>query len=88
METGASYLIVYFCFVGCRQLMRYLYTILFFIDTLIFLWLCYLFFHKCDSDGSCRTLMLILSGIGISIFLLVLLLKGYLKLPHGKHRHR
>ena len=66
--------------------MRYLYTILFFIDTLIFLWLCYLFFHKCDSDSSCRTLMLILSGIGVSIFLLVLLLKGYLKLPNDERR--
>jgi hypothetical protein len=70
------------------MLMKYVYTILFFADTLIFLWLSYLFFRKCDSGSSCSALMLAFSGIVASIFLLVYLLRGYLKLPHDKRRHR
>jgi len=79
---------MYFWLVRCRQLMRYLYTILFFADTLIFLVLAYLFFRKCDSGNSSRTLALITTGIVVSISLLALLLRSYLKLPHDKHRER
>jgi hypothetical protein len=66
--------------------MRYLYTILFFAGTLIFLCLSYLFFRKCDNGSSPRALVLISSGIVASILLLALLLRSYLKLPHGKRR--
>jgi hypothetical protein len=68
--------------------MRYLYTILFFADTLLFLYLSFLFLLKCDNGASPGTLVLIFSGIVISIFLLTLLLRAYLKLPPGKHRQR
>ena len=66
--------------------MRYLYTILFFADTLIFLCLAYLLFRKCDSSSSYRTLALIFLGVVISIFLLILLLRAYLRLPHDRRR--
>ena len=61
--------------------MRPLYTILFFTDTLIFLGLSFLFLHKYDNGGSPWLLALIALGLVISILLLVLLLKRYLKLP-------
>jgi len=66
--------------------MRYLYTILFFTDTLILMCLSYLLFRKFDSGSSYQTVVLIFSGVVASIFLLVLLLRGYLKLPHDKPR--
>jgi DMSO/TMAO reductase YedYZ heme-binding membrane subunit len=77
---------MYFWIVRSRQSMKYLYTISFFADTLIFLCLSYLFFRKYDSGSSYRTVVLIFLGIVASIFLLVLLLRGYLKLPHDKPR--
>ena len=66
--------------------MKYLYTILFFTDTLLFLYLSFLFLRKCDNGTSPGALVLIFSGIVISIFLLTLLLRSYLSLPPGKHR--
>ncbi|HTI07239.1 MAG TPA: hypothetical protein VL832_01750 [Puia sp.] len=59
--------------------MRILYTILFFADTLLLLSLSYLFLHKLDSGGSAGGLTLIFAGIIASIFLLILLLRSYIK---------
>jgi hypothetical protein len=71
-----------------KQTMRFLYTILFFADTLLFLGLSFLFLRKCDNGTSTGTLVLIFSGIVISIFLLTLLLRAYLTLPPDKRRQR
>jgi len=66
--------------------MRYLYTILFFANTLLFGRLSFLFIYKSDNGGSPWTLALICSGMIISILLLAYLLRSYLKLPPGKRR--
>ncbi len=64
--------------------MRTLYTILFFAGTLALTCLSYLFLHKLDHGGPIGALVLIFSGIVASIFLLVVLLKNYIKQPSDK----
>ena len=59
--------------------MRTLYTILFFADTLLLLSLSYLFLRKLDSGSSAGVLVLIFSGMIASIFMLILLLRNYIK---------
>jgi len=61
--------------------MRTLYTILFFLDTLVLGCLTYLFLHKLDHCGSVGALVLIFSGIVACIIILVVLLIRYLKQP-------
>ncbi|HEX9514187.1 MAG TPA: hypothetical protein VF939_27030 [Puia sp.] len=59
--------------------MKTLYTILFFADSLLLMCLSYLFLHKLDNNSPAGVLVLIFSGIVTSIFLLVLLLRRYIK---------
>src|SRR6266705_1298712 len=67
--------------------MRILYTILFFVDTLLLVFLTYLFLQKIDTGGNAWILILIFAGIVASIFLLVLLLKSYIRQPPGRRRN-
>ncbi|HWK08058.1 MAG TPA: hypothetical protein VNS58_30725 [Puia sp.] len=59
--------------------MRTRYTILFFIGTLSLTGLSWLFLARIDKGSNAEVLLLILSGIVASIFLLVLLLRNYFK---------
>jgi hypothetical protein len=59
--------------------MKTLYTILFFANTLLLVCLSFLFLHTLDQCGSAGASVLIFLGIVASIFLLVVLLKAYLK---------
>jgi hypothetical protein len=64
--------------------MRILYTILFFTDTILLICLSYLFLQLADNGGKLRTLILIFSGILLSICLLILLLRKYINQPSGR----
>jgi hypothetical protein len=66
--------------------MRTRYTILFFGDTLLLIGLYYLFLHKLDQGSSPVALILIFSGIVVSIFLLVRLLISYIRHPSDRGR--
>jgi hypothetical protein len=66
--------------------MKKLYTILFYANTLLLVCLTYLFLHTLDQRRPAGELVLIFLGIVASIFLLVVLLKTYLKQPSGKDR--
>jgi hypothetical protein len=66
--------------------MRTRYTILFFSDTLVLIGLSYLFLHKLDQRASAGALVLIFSGIVVSIFLLVRLLISYIRQPSDRER--
>ena len=66
--------------------MRTRYTILFFGDTLLLIGLYYLFLHKLDQGSSPVVLILIFSGIVVSIFLLVRLLISYIRHPSDRGR--
>jgi hypothetical protein len=64
--------------------MRILYTILFFTDTILLICLSYLFLQLADNGGKLGALILIFSGMLVSICLLILLLRIYIKQPPGK----
>jgi hypothetical protein len=66
--------------------MRTRYTILFFTETLLLIGLSYLFFHKMDQGASPGALVLIISGIIASIFLLVRLLISFVRQPSDRDR--
>jgi hypothetical protein len=66
--------------------MRALYTILFFVNTLLLVGLTYLFLHKLDQRAPPVAMGLIFAGIVASIFLLVRLLRSYLRLPSDRER--
>lgn len=68
------------------QQMRILYTILFFADTILLVFLTYIFLQRFDLGGNLWAAVLILAGIVICIFLLVLLLRSYIKQPPGRWR--
>jgi hypothetical protein len=59
--------------------MKILFAILFFADTLLFVFLTYLFMEAIDNGSGARILVLIFSSIITSIFLLAFLLKNYIK---------
>ncbi len=62
-------------------MMRILYGILFFIGTVLLVYLSYLFLLKTDKGGKTWVLLLILSGIATIIFLLIFFLRYYIKRP-------
>ena len=64
--------------------MRTLYAILFFADTLLLTCLSYFFLRELDDGGAVGALILIFPGMIASIFLLVILLKSYIKQPSDK----
>ena len=66
--------------------MRTLYTILFFADTLLLTCLTYFFLRELDDGGAIGALVLIFPGMIASIFLLVVLLKSYIKQPSDKEQ--
>jgi len=61
--------------------MRIRYGILFFTGTILLVYLSYLFLQKTDKGSNAWILLLILSGIAAIIFLLIFLLKDYIKRP-------
>jgi hypothetical protein len=64
--------------------MRILYTILFFADTILFVFLTYIFLQRFESGSNLSMMVLIMSGITASVLLLSLLLKRYIKQPFGR----
>jgi hypothetical protein len=65
--------------------MKIVYTILFFIDTLLLIALAFLFLKLSDTGMSVATLVSVIAGIIVSILLLVYLLYRYIKLPTIRH---
>jgi hypothetical protein len=61
--------------------MKILYTILFFVDTLLLVWLFFVFLEDVDNSSKGSTLILILSGIAVSILTMIFLLRRYIKHP-------
>jgi hypothetical protein len=61
--------------------MKILYTILFFADTILLVFLAYIFLQRFDTGGSLWQVMLIMAGIVGCIILLVLLLRSYIRRP-------
>jgi hypothetical protein len=66
--------------------MKIIYTILFFADTLLLVFLSYLFMQKIDTGGNEAVLVLIFVGIVASILLLGFLLRSYIKQPPDQRR--
>jgi hypothetical protein len=60
--------------------MRTLYTILFFADTILFVFLTYIFLQRFESGSNLSMMMLIVAGMAACILLLAFLLKSYIKL--------
>ncbi len=65
--------------------MKIVYTILFFIDTLLLIALAFLFLKLSDAGMSAATLVSVIAGIIVSILLLVYFLYRYIKLPTIRH---
>jgi len=61
--------------------MKNLYTILFFIDIILFCGLVYVFLIKLDKGSSFWELILILSGSVLSVIILIYLLVKYINQP-------
>jgi len=59
--------------------MRTLYTILFFADTILFVFLTYIFLQRFESGSDLSMMMLITAGMATCVLLLALLLKKYIK---------
>ena len=66
--------------------MRTLYMILFFADTLLLICLSYLFLRELDDGAAIGALVLTFPGMIASIFLLVVLLKSYIRQPPDKEQ--
>lgn len=64
--------------------MKFLYTILFFIDTLVLVLLSYFLFKVLDQGGSRGSALLLAAALVVSILLLVYVFNRYLKLPSHK----
>jgi hypothetical protein len=63
--------------------MKFIYTILFFVDTVLLVGLFFLFLEDIDNGSKGLTLILILSGIAASILTMIFLLRSYIKQPPG-----
>ena len=61
--------------------MKIIYAILFFTDTIVLLLLGFLLFKFIDTNTNLTSIILLISGIIISIALLVCLLINYLNIP-------
>jgi len=66
--------------------MKILYTLLFFVDTLVLLLLAFLLLKMIDNGITTGKLIFMLSGILSSIVLLILFLSHYLKSPSSNSR--
>ena len=61
--------------------MKIIYIILFLLDTLVLISLSFIFFRMIDDGGHAWSLTFTISGILISICLLIYLLVNYIKIP-------
>jgi hypothetical protein len=66
--------------------MKPLYTILFFIGTMLLVFLTYIFLQIIDAGAAFWALTLFIAGIMVCISLLVLILKCYIKQPPHPRR--
>lgn len=67
-----------------KQPMKFVYTILFFTDTLALVLLSYLLFKLLDQGGSRSSILLLAAALIVSILLLIYFFNRYLKLPPHK----
>jgi len=59
--------------------MKTLYTILFFADTILFIFLTYIFLQRFESGSDLSMMMFITTGMAACVLFLVFLLKSYIK---------
>jgi hypothetical protein len=64
--------------------MKALYTILFFLDTLLLVLLSYKLFRLIDNDTGNRAILLVLSGMAVSILFLLFFMLRYLNEGHSR----
>ncbi|MBS1609453.1 MAG: hypothetical protein JSS70_11980 [Bacteroidetes bacterium] len=71
-----------------QKQMKIFYIISFFADTVLLLTLAYFFFQVIDTKGGSIEIIFLGSGILLSILLLVILFKHYMKQPATRSLHK